>query len=70
MFITNLPTVLFSALGWVIMSTFVPTYTEVMVNQSEEKLNKFSNTFIKSIAIISGAITIILIVLIKYLYIF
>lgn len=62
MFITNLPTVLFSALGWVIMSTFVPTYTEVMVNQSEEKLNKFSNTFIKSIAIISGAITIILIV--------
>lgn len=47
MFTINLPTVLFSALGWVIMSTFVPTYTDVMINQSDKKLNEFANIFLK-----------------------
>lgn len=61
MFIINLPTILFSALGWVIMSTFLPTYTEVMINQNSSKLNKFSNTFIKSSAAFSAIISIILI---------
>lgn len=59
-FITNLPTVLFSAIGWVIMSTFVPVYTDVMINDSEDNMNKFANTFIKLIAITSIIIMILL----------
>lgn len=59
-FITNLPTVLFSAIGWVIMSTFVPVYTDVMLNDSEDNMNKFANTFIKLIAITSITIMILL----------
>lgn len=59
-FITNLPTVLFSAIGWVIMSTFVPVYTDVMLNDSEDNMNKFANTFIKLIAITSTTIMILL----------
>lgn len=47
MFIINLPTVLFSAFSWVIMSSFIPIYTDIMVNEDEKSLNKFSNTFIK-----------------------
>lgn len=62
-FITNLPTVLFSAIGWVIMSTFVPVYTDVMLNDSKENMNKFANTFIKLI----GATSIIIMI---FLYLF
>lgn len=60
MFVINLPTVLFSALGWVIMSTFVPAYTDVMINSDTKKLNKFSNTFIKIVIIFTSFIVLML----------
>ncbi|WP_415322608.1 murein biosynthesis integral membrane protein MurJ [Clostridium perfringens] len=63
MFIINLPTVLFSAMGWVIMSTFIPIYTDIKVNETDRQVNKFSNTFMKLMTIIS-----ILIVLILYIF--
>lgn len=62
-FITNLPTVLFSAIGWVIMSTFVPLYTEAKINDSKENMNRFANTFIKLISLVS-------IIIMLFLYIF
>lgn len=60
MFIINVPTVLFSSLGWVIMSTFVPTYTDVMINQDRKNLNEFSNTFIKVVVMFTSCIVLIL----------
>ena len=62
MFIINLPTMIFSSLGWVIMSTFLPAYTDVMVNQETKKLNEFSNTFIKCIMMIVTLIMIVLLI--------
>ncbi len=62
MFIINLPTMIFSSLGWVIMSTFLPAYTDVMVNQETKKLNEFSNTFIKCIMMIVALIMIVLLI--------
>ena len=53
MFIINLPTVLFSAIGWVIMSTFVPLYTDIMIKESQYEANKFANIFIKLMSIFS-----------------
>lgn len=60
MFIINLPIVLFSAIGWVIMSTFIPIYTDIKMNQSDEKLNKFINTFIKICLLICSTLVIVL----------
>lgn len=57
-FTINLPTTLFSTLGWVIMSTFVPTYTEVRMNKSVEETNRFSNTFIKVMILIAAVIVV------------
>lgn len=60
MFIINLPTVLFSALGWVIMSTFIPIYTDIKMNQDDKRLNKFTNTFIKICLLICLMLVILL----------
>lgn len=62
MFIINLPTVLFSSIGWVIMSTFLPTYVDLMVNKGREVVNNFTNTFIKCIVVISGLFVVILLI--------
>ncbi|WP_338597526.1 murein biosynthesis integral membrane protein MurJ [Clostridium baratii] len=59
-FITNLPTILFSAIGWVIISTFVPVYTDVRLKSSEEETNKFANTFIKLIILLALIMMIIM----------
>lgn len=62
MFTINLPTMIFSSLGWVIMSTFLPAYTDIMVNQDTKKLNEFSNTFIKCVMIIITSIMVLLVI--------
>lgn len=63
MFIINLPTVLFSAMGWVITSTFIPIYADIKVNETEREVNKFSNIFLKLMTLIS-------IIIVLFLYIF
>lgn len=63
MFIINLPTVLFSAMGWVITSTFIPIYADIKVNETEIEVNKFSNIFMKLMTLIS-------IIIVLFLYIF
>lgn len=62
MFIINLPTVLFSSIGWVIMSTFLPTYVDLMVNKGKDIVNNFTNTFIKCIVIISSLFVVVLLI--------
>ena len=62
MFIINIPTVLFSALGWVIMSTFIPIYTDIKINEDNERLNKFTNTFIKVCVLVCLVLVVLLVV--------
>ena len=53
LFTINLPTVIFSALGWVISTTFIPVYTDLKCNYSEKEANKFANNFLKVITLFS-----------------
>lgn len=66
MFIINLPTVLFSAMSGIIMSTFIPIYSDIKVNGTDREVNKFSNTFMKLMTLISIIIVVLLYIFNKH----
>jgi putative peptidoglycan lipid II flippase len=47
-FLSNLPTVLFSSIGGVLSTTFMPLFTDVRVNYGIKEANSFATTFLKN----------------------
>ncbi|MFL0246230.1 murein biosynthesis integral membrane protein MurJ [Candidatus Clostridium stratigraminis] len=59
-FITTLPITLFSAIGWVVSTTFVPIYTHIKNNESEGNANLFASNFLNILFLIVTIIVVIL----------
>lgn len=55
-FSTNLPILIFSSIGTVISTTFMPIFTDIRINYSIEESNSFSSSFMKYIIVICLAI--------------
>lgn len=53
------PGFIFATLGGVISTTFVPLYTDLMINKSKKQANDFANIFINIIVLISLILVII-----------
>lgn len=52
-FASNMPIVLFSAIGTVISTTFMPLYTEVRIQFSHDEANSFASLFLKYVLMLS-----------------
>lgn len=48
-FASNFPIIIFSAIGTVIATTFMPLFTDVRINYSKEEANSFATAFLKAI---------------------
>lgn len=66
-FASNLPIILFSSIGTVISTTFMPIYTDIRINDSIDEANSFASIFNIIIIIICMLITAIIIIFPKIL---
>lgn len=61
-FASNLPIILFSSMGTVISTTFMPIYTDIRINDSIDEANSFASIFNIIVVIICIIITAIIII--------
>lgn len=58
-FASNLPIILFSAMGNVVSTSFMPIYTDIRISYDDDESNRFATQFLKYILLVCVSLTLV-----------